>query len=216
MNFYQGVNQGQVHGLNQNNNQQIRERLSKSALLRREDLHRQMLKASSSGGQKADKLSLSDQYVEYTYRFEIELTFQTSKQSLMEELGYPGMENGKDPRETEVQDLDEIVPEYVNSTNTAARISDFSTSLLPHYLESHGETLNDETITGFMELIGGAIDTGFEQARAIITDDWQVMNDPLSNLINKTYNKVQENLAEFEEQMRGKIEEDQETIETDQ
>ena len=158
-----------------------------------------------------DNLNLSDDYFEFTYRFEIELTFHTSRKQLQEELNrYYGVNFDEEP-----QDLDDIVPEYVNSTNTANRITDFATSLLPHYLDNNGGELTEKTISGFMELIGGGIDEGFRQARGILTSDWKVMNDPLDNLINRTYNKVQENLAEFRDQLLEKIEEDQETTKTD-
>jgi len=59
-----------------------------------------------------------------------------------------------------------------------------------------GRTFDEETLDDFMALIRDSIDTGFNQARGII-GDMSLMNDPLSNLIQKTYDKVQSKLDTF-------------------
>jgi hypothetical protein len=183
---------------------------------------KQMVKSSESNFQakidfkNGDSLSISQSYRSFQYKGEMQLLYNSNRKSI-ENVFESKPETPEAIEKEEPVDLDEIVPEFANSENTANRITDFATSLLPVYLQSHGEELNEETLEGFMSLIKEAIDTGFQQAKTIISDEWQMMDDPLSALISKTYDKVQENLKEFEELMMAKINpsEDTEEIETE-
>ncbi len=183
---------------------------------------KQMVKSSENNFQakidfkNGDSLTISQSYRSFQYKGEMQLLYNSNRKSL-DNVFENKPENTEPVEKEEPVDLDEIVPEFANSENTANRITDFATSLLPVYLQSHGEELSEETLEGFMSLIKEAIDTGFQQAKTIISDEWQVMNDPLSALISKTYDKVQENLKEFEEMMMAKInpEENTEQIEAE-
>ncbi|WP_373018833.1 DUF5610 domain-containing protein [Thiomicrorhabdus sp.] len=101
--------------------------------------------------------------------------------------------------------------EYWTPENTAKRIVDGSTAFLAGFQAAHPELEGEELINRFLDVIGGGITQGFEQAKGIL-GDMNVLEDTEST-IDLTYQAVQDQLAAFKNQYLG-ISED-ETTETD-
>jgi hypothetical protein len=79
----------------------------------------------------------------------------------------------------------------------AERIVGFATGFFSNYLENHPDQESEEQLSGFMDLIRGAIDQGFEEARNIL-DGLRVLSGDISANVDKTYDLIQERLAAFE------------------
>lgn len=94
---------------------------------------------------------------------------------------------------------------------TAERIVDFATGFLDAYKMQHSEMSDEEATKNFMELIRGAIDEGFAQAKDIITS-LNAMSPELDNTITETYDLVQQGLDNFFNLMMEQIQEGQESL----
>jgi hypothetical protein len=97
-------------------------------------------------------------------------------------------------------DLEEIEPvagvDYAPEA-TARRIVDFATGFLDRFAESRGG-LDEEVLDEFMDLIEGAIDEGFAQARAILEGfAGGDLPDDVDGTIGRTRDLVTEYLEEF-------------------
>lgn len=93
---------------------------------------------------------------------------------------------------------------------TAQRIVDFATAFLGVYQEQHPELSDLEALESFMELIRGAIDEGFAQAKDII-NSVNAMSPELQSTIEQTYDLVQEKLTAFYESIFEQLQAQQET-----
>jgi len=105
-------------------------------------------------------------------------------EALQESLGDSAIQNSYDA------DLD-VSPEA-----TADRIVSLSTAFLPQYQQQHPELSDDEARIAFTEVISGGIQTGFSEAREILSG-LDVLNGEIASNIDKTYDLVQEKLAAF-------------------
>jgi len=79
---------------------------------------------------------------------------------------------------------------------TAQRIVDFATGFFGVFRGQHTEMSDQEALNAFMDLIGGAIDEGFAQAREII-ESLNAMTSELGDTIGQTYDLVQDKLQSF-------------------
>ena len=79
----------------------------------------------------------------------------------------------------------------------AERLVGFATGFFSDYLENHPDQESDEQLSGFMDLIRGAIGQGFEEARNIL-HGLGVLSGEIASNVDKTYDLVQEKLAAFE------------------
>jgi len=86
----------------------------------------------------------------------------------------------------------------VSPEATAERIVAFSTNFFPLYLKQNPEMSEEEGLTKFMDVIGGGIDQGFEEAREVL-DGLNVLEGEIASNIDKTYALVQQGLADFVE-----------------
>jgi len=86
----------------------------------------------------------------------------------------------------------------VSPEATADRIVSLSTAFLPQYQEQHPELSDEEARVAFTEIISGGVDTGFSEAREILSG-LAVLNGDIASNIDKTYDLVQEKLAAFVE-----------------
>lgn len=90
---------------------------------------------------------------------------------------------------------------------TAERIVSFATGFLPNYQQNNPELAGNEALDGFMDLMGGAIQKGFDEARGIL-ESLQVLEGDVADGIDQTYQLIQQGLADFRELMSSKDETD--------
>lgn len=83
----------------------------------------------------------------------------------------------------------------------ADRIVGFATAFFGKYQENHDGEGQEEQLSGFSELIRGAIQQGFEEARDIL-EGLGVFSGEIKDNANRTYDLIQEKLDAFEQQKR--------------
>ena len=86
----------------------------------------------------------------------------------------------------------------VSPETTADRIVSLSTAFLAQYQEQHPDLSDEEALTSFTEVIRGGIQTGFTEARDILSG-LDVLSGDIATNIDKTFDLVQEKLAAFAE-----------------
>lgn len=79
---------------------------------------------------------------------------------------------------------------------TADRIVSFATQFFTLHQEQNSNMDFDEQLNSFMDIIGGAIDQGFTEAKDILTS-LQVLEGDIESGVEQTYSLVQEGLAAF-------------------
>ena len=118
----------------------------------------------------------------------LSLTFKTAIQgindALKETLGDNAIQNAYD------SGLD-VSPEA-----TAERIVSLSTAFFGSYQKQHPELSQEDALTKFTDLISGGINTGFGEARDILSG-LQVLEGDIASNIDLTYDLVQEKLTSF-------------------
>ncbi|GAB6040973.1 DUF5610 domain-containing protein [Endothiovibrio diazotrophicus] len=87
-------------------------------------------------------------------------------------------------------------PEDFTPDATADRIVSFATGFYAAYSEQHPEMAEEDRLNSFMDLIGGAIDQGFGEARDIL-DGLKVLDGPVKEGVDQTYDLVQKGLQSF-------------------
>lgn len=81
---------------------------------------------------------------------------------------------------------------------TADRIVNFATGFFDVHKARHEEMTDQEALTSFMDIIGGAIDKGFSEARDIL-DSLNVLQGSIKENIDTTYGLVEEKLNLFKD-----------------
>lgn len=81
---------------------------------------------------------------------------------------------------------------------TADRIVSLSTAFFGAFQERHPEMDFEEALSSFVDIIGSGIDTGFKEARDILTG-LNVLEGDIASNIDKTYELVQQGLKSFVE-----------------
>lgn len=104
--------------------------------------------------------------------------------------------------------------EYWSPENTAKRIVDGSTAFLAGFQAAHPELEGEELINRFLDVIGGGISQGFDQAKGIL-GDMKVLEGEVESNIDLTYKAVQDGLTAFKNQYLGISEEESESTETE-
>jgi len=84
----------------------------------------------------------------------------------------------------------------VSPDATADRIVSLSTAFFSSYQEQHPELSQQEALIKFTDLISGGIDTGFSEARDILSG-LSVLEGDIATDIDSTYELVQEKLNAF-------------------
>ncbi|NRD72588.1 DUF5610 domain-containing protein [Shewanella sp. VB17] len=92
---------------------------------------------------------------------------------------------------------------------TADRIINFATNFFSLYQEQNSNTSFDEQLNSFMDIIGGAIDQGFDEAKEILTN-LEVLKGDIASGVEQTYALVQEGLLAFKESFNSDMSDDQE------
>lgn len=125
-------------------------------------------------------LSVKDEPLALVYKTAIEAINKELEGELGENAIQQGYESGLD-----------VSPEA-----TAERIVSFSTGLFPLFQQQHPELDEIQQVDRFLEVIGGGIDQGFAEAREIL-DGLGVLEGEIADNVDKTYDLVQEGLADF-------------------
>ncbi|MFT6909304.1 MAG: hypothetical protein ACJAS1_006020 [Oleiphilaceae bacterium] len=84
----------------------------------------------------------------------------------------------------------------VSPEATAERIVSLSTAFFGSYQKQHPELSQEDALTKFTDLISGGINTGFGEARDILSG-LQVLEGDIVSHIDLTYDLVQEKLTSF-------------------
>ncbi|QSX29426.1 DUF5610 domain-containing protein [Shewanella cyperi] len=79
---------------------------------------------------------------------------------------------------------------------TAGRIVDFATQFFSVYQEQNSSMAFDDQLSNFMDIIGGAIDQGFKEARDILSG-LKVLEGDIAAGVDMTYDLVQQGLQAF-------------------
>lgn len=95
----------------------------------------------------------------------------------------------------------------VSPEATAERIASISTGFFTAFQEQHPELSQDEALTAFVDVIGSGIDTGFSEARSILSSLDVLENGDIAKNIDETYSLVQEKLQSFVESFQSSDEE---------
>jgi hypothetical protein len=130
--------------------------------------------------QSAVDVSASSKYLSLTFKTAIE----GINDALNETLGDNPIQNAYD------SGLD-VSPEA-----TAERIVSLSTTFFGSYQKLHPELSQEVALTKFTDLISGGINTGFGEARDILSG-LQVLEGDIASNIDLTYDLVQEKLTSF-------------------
>jgi hypothetical protein len=130
--------------------------------------------------QSAVDVSAGSKYLSLTFKTAIE----GINDALKETLGDNAIQNAYD------SGLD-VSPEA-----TAERIVSLSTAFFGSYQKQHPELSQEDALTKFTDLISGGINTGFGEARDILTA-LQVLEGDIASNIDLTYDLAQEKLSSF-------------------
>ena len=104
-------------------------------------------------------------------------------------------------------------PEEFTPEATAERIVQFATGFYAAYSEQHPEMTEEERVESFMDLISGAVEQGFGEAKDIL-EGLKVYDGAVKEGAEKTYDLVKQGLEAFREMILGGDEEEVE--ETDE
>ncbi|WP_051144929.1 DUF5610 domain-containing protein [Thiomicrorhabdus sp. Kp2] len=86
--------------------------------------------------------------------------------------------------------------EYWTPENTAKRIVDGATAFLSGFKTAHPELEGEALMERFMDVVGGGLTQGFEEARSIL-GDLNVLEGEIAGNIDTTYQLVQDGLLSF-------------------
>ncbi|MCH1929522.1 DUF5610 domain-containing protein [Shewanella sp. A25] len=89
---------------------------------------------------------------------------------------------------------------------TADRIVSFATQFFSIHQQQNSSMGFDEQLSSFMDIIGGAIDNGFKEARDILSG-LKVLEGDIAAGVDKTYGLVQEGLQAFRDSFNKKSDE---------
>ncbi|WP_372870287.1 DUF5610 domain-containing protein [Shewanella sp.] len=141
---------------------------------------RALMNAAILSAQQEVSLSAADEPMVLLYRAAIE--------AINEELA-PAMGE---------QAIQRLADEGVDTSPeaTAGRIVDFATQFFSLHQSQNVSQSFDEQLSGFMNIIGGAIDQGFKEARDILSG-LKVLEGDIAAGVDKTYELVQKGLQDF-------------------
>lgn len=88
---------------------------------------------------------------------------------------------------------------------TAERIVSFATQFFSVHQEQNSNMTFDEQLNSFMEIIGGAIDQGFDEAKDILSG-LKVLEGDIADGVEQTYSLVQQGLQAFRDSFNPEVE----------
>lgn len=89
--------------------------------------------------------------------------------------------------------------EYWTPENTANRIVSGATGFFAGFQKAHPELEGEALINEFMDIVGGGLTQGFEEAKGILTD-LNVLEGSIAANVDLTYQLVQEGMQTFKEE----------------
>ncbi|MDX1352739.1 MAG: DUF5610 domain-containing protein [Thiomicrorhabdus sp.] len=92
--------------------------------------------------------------------------------------------------------------EYWTPENTAKRIVDGATAFFNGFKTAHPELEGEELIDRFMDIVGGGLTQGFDEAKSIL-GDLNVLQGQISDNIDTTYQLVQNGMNNFKNNFLG-------------
>ncbi len=92
--------------------------------------------------------------------------------------------------------------EYWTPENTAKRIVDGSTAFFSAFQSANPDLEGEALIDRFIEVMGGGVTKGFEEAKGLL-GDLDVLEGSIADNIEKTYALVQEGFQDFRNQYLG-------------
>jgi hypothetical protein len=124
----------------------------------------------------------------------LELLYRSAIEKLNE---YLEPELGEDAISQAAESGMDFSPEAV-----AERIVAFASAGFVSYSERHADQPRQDQLDGFLELVGGAIQKGFEEAKEIL-EGLEVFEGEIADNANRTYDLIQEKLAAFADQIQA-------------
>lgn len=94
--------------------------------------------------------------------------------------------------------------EYWTPENTAKRIIAGATAFLPGFQSAHPELEGEALMEEFMNVVGGGLASGFEEAKGILSD-LDVLEGSIADNIDKTILLVDEGMTAFKEEFLASI-----------
>lgn len=121
---------------------------------------------------------------------EVNFSYQASYEFLQQASGQPPVE--QEPG-AEVKDTLTQLQEFFSPENTAQRILDVAMSFFPSSSMFRADGDNESSRSNFADFIGNAINKGFTQARKLLGD----LPEEVNNQLNKTHELVFAGLDDF-------------------
>ena len=92
--------------------------------------------------------------------------------------------------------------EYWTPENTAKRIVDGATAFMTGFQSAHPELEGEELINKFLDVVGGGLTQGFDEAKGIL-GDLDVLKGDIADNVATTYKLVQDGMQNFKNQFLG-------------
>lgn len=102
--------------------------------------------------------------------------------------------------------------DYWTPENTANRIVEGATAFLAGYQKAHPELEAEALMNSFLEVVGGGISQGFDQAKGILGDLKVLKEGSIESNIDLTFKLVQSGLENFKNQYLGINPSESETV----
>ena len=186
------MNVQQMHSLQMYKNTQNESQTQRTAM--NEQIRASALSLSQHNNEKSNSV-ITDLFSggKATTSMGLQISFQAAvdaiNQKLKEDLGLSATDD--DPINQDKLNAQGM--EYWNPENTSQRLIQGAMNFLPAFQNAHpeleGQALNDK----FMEVVGGGLTQGFEEARSFL-DDLGAMNEEIGNNIDSTYSLMQSGL----------------------
>ncbi|WP_051640680.1 DUF5610 domain-containing protein [Thiomicrorhabdus sp. Milos-T2] len=92
--------------------------------------------------------------------------------------------------------------EYWTPENTAKRIVSGATAFLPGFQAIHPELEGEALMDKFLDVVGGGLTQGFDEAKGLL-GDLDVLKGDIADNVDSTYQLVQDGLQNFKNQFLG-------------
>ena len=133
----------------------------------------------------------------------LKLTYQAAMEKINEVLSAEfGITEGGTPPISEEALTAQGGMEYWTPENTAKRIVDGSTAFLAGFQAANPELEGEALMDRFIEVIGGGIAQGFDEAKGLL-GDLDVLKGDIADNIESTFKLVQDGLQNFRNQYLG-------------
>jgi hypothetical protein len=133
----------------------------------------------------------------------LKLTFQAAMEKINEVLSAElGMTEGDSAPISEEALKRQGGMEYWTPENTAKRIVDGSTAFFAGFQAANPELEGEVLMDRFIEVVGGGIAQGFEEAKGLL-GDLDVLKGDIADNIESTFQLVQDGLQNFRNQQLG-------------